>query len=199
MNRSFLAILSGAILVSAQAYGGAFDCRIAYTPTEQAICSNSELQSLDRELRLISSRAVEQNLSTTADILSMRNQLVRRCRNSEQLADCLINEEKEEIINLARQLGEIAEIPASTKGETLTERWGLLIENAEAELVTAEQRIQYDGDAEPMIGAAVRLLNLYRSAFARSPADSQLAHRIRELEAKLIRGFTHGETGTQRR
>lgn len=198
MNNVSRGLLLCVVFWCSAGWGASFDCRYAHTPVEQAICSNPELRGLDRELGLMSERAVLQSVASPRDIRRMRNQLVRRCRHSDHLAECLIDAERQEIDALIRHLQGTIDTPEAIAADkpVTAEGRSAQVSSAVDKLADAEHQSLRDGDPEPVIAAAVDLLDLYRAELVSAPTDHQLVTRIRGLEDKLSSGCddrTRGE------
>ncbi len=174
-------------LLARSAFAASFDCASAYTRLEQTICANPLLSSIDLEFSLLAQRAVHRRLVSADEVRDMRNLVVRRCRQLDDLDQCLIDAERQQISLLAARLGETLEIAASSGHGMRVRNWSRKVEQAVAHLGRLEKNLAQTRDPEAVVVATLHLMRLYRA----EPAAKSVAQpdaELRTLERKLKAG-----------
>lgn len=159
------------------------DCNHVFTKLERAICSNPQLDLLDKELDRLSALAITQNVMTAQGVREMRNTLAWQCGTAEQIDKCLIALERRQIQQLARQTGKLVSLEPLGSGDDFNRR----LTNLRANVLAAERDFEKTGDADPLVAVTVELLNAFKSDRQSLPPAVR-AHEIRALEAKLNKG-----------
>ncbi len=185
MNR----VLTIFLLLVFSGLGGAqaqtVDCNKVFTKLERAICSNPELDLLDKELDRLSALAIAQNVMTAQGVREMRNSLAWQCGTAERIDECLIVLERREIRQLALQTGEL--MSPESRGTRRGSDFNRRLKDIRASVLAAERQFEKTGDVDTLVAVTVDLLNGVKSDRQSLPPAVR-EHEIRALQAKLNKG-----------
>lgn len=185
VKRVIFTLFAIAIAIVKTGHTQTVDCDYVFTNLERAICTNPELDKLDKELERLLTLAVSENSMTSRAVREMRNQLALRCGTAENVAACLIVREQEAIARLSLLTGQMIEIAASHRPTGLSvTRYEVL----KSTLTKAENLHLESGRLEELVSATLELLDTYRSNGVRHLPAELRGYEIQALESRLMTG-----------
>ena len=185
MERLICTFFAVALAIFKPAQAQSVDCDYVFTKVEQAICSTPELDSLDKELERLMVLATDKKTITSLAAREMRNQLARRCGESDDIAACLIDREREAILELSVLTGQWVEIAAGSResGE-LVSRYVILKEQLERAQLTYHET----GKVVDLASVTIELIKIHQFDGAGFIPDRLQRYEVRALESRLDSG-----------
>lgn len=185
MKRVIIAFFAFAIAFVKTGHTQTVDCDYVFTDLERAICTNPELDVLDKELERLLTQAVSENLLSARAGREIRNQLALRCGASENVAECLIAREQEAIVQLSLVTGKIVEIAASDRsGAISVSKYNVL----KSRLAQAGKTYRESGSPEHLVAATLSLLSVYRGDGVRHLPVELHKYEVQALESRVAAG-----------
>lgn len=177
------------------------DCEQSpHTRLEGAICNETVLRALDRELAAASQRAIDSDLLVHAQALEMRNGIARLCRREtdDNIGACLLGAELEAYLEITTRLGEFIPIGAAFTGyaalqspsvlDSGSDGSGQKIELLHRLLPVAQSSLVHTGDTDLTVTTIVELLHLHQKPEAGLSARSESSNFVSSLERKIQQG-----------